>query len=131
MSKTGRRSWSIVWPGGDNSVQIDIDADGKVSGYSIPELRKLHLAGSFPVEGNISAAQATERAREAVAKTSGIAESSVAEMTAKALAAYVDQKQPEDAPAQLGERLWYVNINSTYEVLVNQNSEIISCTKVK
>lgn len=131
VSRTGRRSWSIVWPGGDNTVQIDIDADGKVSGYSIPELRKLHLAGSFPVEGNISAAQATERAREAVAKTSGIAESSVAEMTAKAMAAYVDLKQPEDAPIHLGERLWYVNINSTYEVLVNQNSEIISCTTIQ
>ena len=94
-------------------------------------MRKLHLAGSFPVEGDISTAQAVERAREAVAETFGIAESSAAEMTVKALAAYVDQKQPEDAPAQLGERLWYVNINSTYEVLVNQNSEIISCTKVK
>ena len=46
-------------------------------------------------------------------------------------AAYVDLKQPEDAPIHLGERLWYVNINSIYEVLVNQNSEIISCTKVK
>ena len=52
-------------------------------------------------------------------------------MPAKAMAAYVDLKQPEDAPAQLGERLWYVNINSTYEVLVNQNSEIISCTTIQ
>jgi hypothetical protein len=131
VSRTGHRSWSIVWPGGDNTVQIDIDADGTVSGYSIPELRKLHLAGSIPVEGDISAAQSVERAQEAVAETFGIAASSVAEMPAKAMAAYVDLKQPEDAPIHLGERLWYVNINSTYEVLVNQNSEIISCTKVK
>ena len=94
-------------------------------------MRKLHLAGSIPVEGDITAAQATERAREAVAETFSIAESSVAEMPAKAMAAYVDLKQPEDAPAQLGERLWYVNINSTYEVLVNQNSEIISCTTIQ
>ena len=131
VSRTGHRSWSIVWPGGDNTVQIDIDADGTVRGYSIPELRKLHLAGSIPVEGDISAAQSVERAQEAVAETFGIAASSVAEMPAKAMAAYVDLKQPEDAPIHLGERLWYVNINSTYEVLVNQNSEIISCTKVK
>ena len=89
------------------------------------------MAGSFPVEGDISAAQAVERAREAVIETFGKAKISVAEIPAKALAAYVDLAQPEDAPAQLGERLWYVNINSTYEVLVNQNSEIISCTTIQ
>ena len=89
------------------------------------------MAGSFPVEGDISAAQAVERAREAVIETFGKAKISVAEIPAKALAAYVDLAQPEDAPAQLGERLWYVNINSTYEVLVNRNSEIISCTAIK
>ncbi|MDD3573087.1 MAG: hypothetical protein PHP07_09115 [Eubacteriales bacterium] len=94
-------------------------------------MRKLGLAGSFPVEGDISAAQAVERAREAVIETFGKAKISVAEIPAKALAAYVDLAQPEDAPAQLGERLWYVNINSTYEVLVNRNSEIISCTAIK
>jgi hypothetical protein len=66
-----------------------------------------------------------------VAETFGIAESSASEMPAKALAAYVDLEQPEDAPTQLGELLWYVKINSTYEVLVNQNGEIISCTKIK
>ncbi len=131
VSRTGHRSWSIVWPGGEDTVQIDIDADGTVSGYSIPVLRKLHLAGSIPVEGDISAAQAVERAREAVAETSGLDEISVAEMPVKALAAYVDLEQPEDAPIRLGERLWYVNINNTHEVLVNRNSEIISCTKIE
>jgi hypothetical protein len=131
VSRTGRRSWSIVWPSGDNTVQIDIDADGTVSGYSIPELRKLHLAGSIPVEGDITAAQAVERAREAVAETFGIAASSVAEMPAKAMAAYVDLEQPKDAPIRLGERLWYISFDDTWKVLVNLNSEIISCTKIE
>lgn len=131
VSKIGRRTWSIVWLNGDNTVQIDIDADGTVSGYSIPELRKLNLAGSFPVEGDISAAQAVERAREAAAETFGITRSSAADMPAKALAAYVDLEQPEDAPIRLGERLWYVNFNDTWQVLVNRNSEIISCTKIE
>ena len=89
------------------------------------------MAGSFPVEGDITAAQAVERAREAVAETFGIAAISVAEMPAKALAAYVDQEQPEDAPIRLGERLWYVNFDDAYQVLVNRNSEIISCTTIE
>lgn len=94
-------------------------------------MRKLGLAGSFPVKGDISAAHAAERAREAVAETFGIAESSAAEMPVKALAAYVDLEQPEDAPIRLGERLWYVSFNDTWQVLVNRNSEIISCTKIE
>ena len=131
VSKIGHRSWSIIWPSGGDTVQIDIGAEGTVIGYSIPELRKLGLTGSSPVEGDISAGQAVERAREAVAETSGLDEISVAEMPVKALAAYVDLEQPEDAPIRLGERLWYVNINNTHEVLVNRNSEIISCTKIE
>lgn len=131
VSKIGHRYWSIVWAGGNDTIQIDIDADGTVSGYSIPELRKLGLAGSFPVKGAISAAQAVERAREAVAESSGIAEISVAEMPVKALAAYVDLEQPDDARVRLGERLWYVNFDAVWQVLVNQNSEIISCTTIE
>ena len=131
VSKIGHRYWSIIWPGGDDTVQIGIDADGTVSGYSIPELRKRSLAGSFPIEGDLSVEQATERAGEAVAETFGIAESSVAEMPAKALAAYVDIEQPEDAPIRLGERLWYISFDDTWQVLVNQNSQIISCIKTE
>lgn len=131
VSKTGYRSWSIIWPGGDDTVQIDISADGTVSGYSIPELRKLRLAGIFPAEGDISEKQVIERAREAVAETSGKTESSVSELPAKALLAYVDLEQPENAPIRLGERLWYVIFDDAFQVLVNRNGEIISCSTIK
>lgn len=131
VSKIGHRSWSLIWPRGEDTVQIDIGADGTVSGYSIPELRKLRLAGSFPANGDISKEQAVELAREAVVETFGITESSVAEMPVKAMEAYVDLKQPEDAPVRLGERLWYINGSDAWQVLVNLNSEIISCTRVE
>ncbi|MDD4080947.1 MAG: hypothetical protein PHP02_06005, partial [Eubacteriales bacterium] len=91
---------------------------------------KLSLAGSSPVESDIPKEQAVELAREAVAETFGIAESSVAEMTAKALLAYVDLEQPENAPIRLGERLWYVIFDDAWQVLVNRNNEIISCTRI-
>lgn len=131
VSAVGHRHWSIVWPRGDDTVSIDIDADGTVSGYSIPQFRKLHLYGSSPAEGDISAEKAVERAREAVAEVFGIAFGSIAEMPIKALITYVDLEQPEDASIQFGEHLWYVKFNDTYQVLVNQDSDIISCTKIE
>lgn len=131
MSKIGHRSWSLIWPRGEDTVQIDIGADGTVSGYSIPELRKLRLAGSFLANGDISKEQAVELAREAVAEKSDTAERSIKEMLAKALLAYVDLEQPQNGSTRLGERLWYVNFDDAWQMLVNQNSEIISCTRIK
>ncbi len=131
VSKAGYRSWSIVWQDGEDTAHIDIGADGKVSGYSISELRKLGLSGSFPAEGDIPKELAIEKAREAVAGISGAADSIIAKMQAKALLSYVDLEQHEDAPVRLGEHLWYINFDDAWQVLVNQDSNIISCVKIE
>ncbi len=131
VSTIGDRYWSIVWPRGEDTVTVDIGADGSVNGYSIPQIRKLRLSGSFPIETDISTENASEHARQAVAQTFGLAGSSIEKMPIKALFTFVTYTYPEDAPMHLGQRLWYIVINDTYQVLVNQNSEIISCTEIE
>lgn len=117
ISKKGRRVWSIVFRNVNETqcYRTDIESDGYVLSYSIPELDAVYVTGILPEETDISEECAIKKGLKAIAET--VEPHHTDEDDIKAFYGYINLGDEEVAHAKLGECVWVIQTGGNYVMI--------------